>query len=129
MKVIILDDSRTDSYLASQVAKNYFSEVEVCGTPAEFRAAMRKEPLPSLALVDVHIGDLHNGISELASLKEQNTSVSQVPVVIVTASTDKALHNFALDNGADAVIVKPINTLNLGPIIQTLVLTANRRGA
>lgn len=121
MKVIILDDSRTDSYLAIQVAKNYFDEVEVYGTPSEFHASLKREPHPDLMLMDVHIGDLHNGIGELANIKEQYNSASFIPIIIVTASTDSALHELAMSNGADAVIVKPINKEKLEPILRDLL--------
>lgn len=129
MKITILDDSRTDAYLATQVAKNYFNDVEVHGTPGEFHAALKIEPQPDLILMDIHIGDLHNGISELASLKEQYTSASSIPVIVVTASTDSALHAFAESNGADAVIVKPISIEKLDPILQRLLPHAIPEGA
>ena len=121
MKVIILDDSRTDSYLATQVAKNYFTEVEVCGVPGELHAALKKEPLPDLILMDVHIGDLHNGIVELDTIKANYTAASFVPVIVVTASTDAAIHQFAMNSGADGVIVKPISQDKLVPMLQVLI--------
>lgn len=121
MKVIILDDSRTDSYLATQVAKPYFSEIEVYGMPGEFHSALKKEPLADLILMDVHIGDLHNGVSELASIKEQYTAASLIPIVVVTASTDAALHAFARRSGADEVIVKPITDDKLKPVLRALL--------
>jgi len=120
MKVIILDDSRTDSYLASKVAMPYFSEIEVYGMPGEFHSALKKEPLADMILMDVHIGNLHNGIGELASIKEQYTAASLIPVVVVTASTDVALHDFARRNGAVEVIVKPITDEKLKPILLEL---------
>lgn len=121
MKVTILDDSRTDSFLASQVAKNYFPEVEVHGTPGEFHAGLRVEPLPDLILMDVHIGDLHNGIGELATVREQYTAASLIPIVVVTASTDAALHAFARTQGANAVIVKPITVQKLESVLCELL--------
>lgn len=121
MKITILDDSRTDAYLATQVAKNYFDVVEVHGTPGEFHAAIKIDPQPDLILMDVHIGDLHNGISELANLKERYTSASSIPVIVVTASTDLSLHSFALSSGADAVLVKPISVAKLLPILQKVM--------
>lgn len=121
MKATILDDSRTDSFLASQVAKKYFSEVVVQGTPGEFHAGLRVEPLPDLILMDVHIGDLHNGISELATVREQYTAASLIPIVVVTASTDAALHAFARTQGANAVIVKPITVEKLESVLCELL--------
>nr|WP_192963308.1 response regulator [Pseudomonas fluorescens]CEK42110.1 hypothetical protein PQBR57_0157 [Pseudomonas fluorescens SBW25] len=121
MKITILDDSRTDAYVATQVAKTFFEVVEVHGTPGEFHASLKIDPHPDLILIDVHIGDLHNGISELANLKERYTAASSIPVIVVTASTDESLHAFAVSNGADAVIVKPISVDKLLPILKLVL--------
>jgi CheY-like chemotaxis protein len=121
MKVMILDDSRTDSYLAAQVAKVYFDEVEVYGTPYELRIALSSKPLPHLAMFDIHIGDLHNGIGELDSIRRMNTEASKIPIIIVTASTDTALHAFAMECGASAVLVKPISKEKLAPLLAQLI--------
>lgn len=127
MKVSILDDSRTDSYLASKVAQQFFDVVEVHGLPGDFRAALRKEPLPDLILMDVHIGDLHNGIAELATIKDQYNEASLIPIVVVTASADEAMHAFAQSQGAHAVIVKPITVEKLQAVIADL-LPAHQAG-
>lgn len=121
MKVLILDDSRTDAYLATQVASQFFDTVEAYGTPAELHAALKREPLPDLLLFDVHVGDLHNGINELDTIKAPYDAASVVPVFVVTASTDEALHDFAIRSGADAVIVKPITSEKLEALLRTFV--------
>lgn len=121
MKVTILDDSRTDSFLATQVAQRFFPEVVVHGTPGEFHSGLRIEPLPDLILMDIHIGDLHNGIGELATVREQYTAASLIPIVVVTASTDAALHSFARAQGASAVIIKPITVEKLEFVLADLL--------
>jgi CheY-like chemotaxis protein len=121
MKAFVVDDSRTDAYLASKVAKKYFSEVLTFGTPGEFKTALRAGDEPDLILMDIHIGDLHNGISEVANIKEEYTSASLIPIIIITASTDEALHKFAMSNGAEAVIVKPISEEKLEPLLRALL--------
>ncbi|WP_178129918.1 response regulator [Pseudomonas sp. MWU12-2323] len=121
MKVIILDDSRTDSYLASQVAQVYFDEVRVYGAPLELHTALATQRLPELILMDVHLGDLHNGIGELDSIRRKANEASIIPIIIVTASTDQALHSFALSCGASAVIVKPISREKLMPWLTRLL--------
>lgn len=121
MKVMILEDSRTDSYLASQVAQVYFDEVEVYGAPLEFHTALASQRLPELILMDVSLGDLHNGIGELDSIRRRATEASIIPIIIVTSSTDPTLHNFAIDCGASAVLVKPISKEKLAPWLTLLV--------
>jgi CheY-like chemotaxis protein len=121
MKAMILDDSKTDSYLASQVASSFFDDVQVFGTPYEFRVALASNPLPHICFLDIHIGDLHSGIGELDLIRSAATEVSNIPVIIVTASTDPALHKFAIECGANAVIVKPITKDKMAPWVQLLV--------
>lgn len=117
MKVLILDDSRTDAYLATQVAKEFFDEVRAVGTPQEFQAALASG-VPDLILMDIHIGDLHNGIAEIDQVRRQDSEASIVPMFIVTASKDEKLHAFALESGATAVITKPITADALEPLLQ-----------
>ncbi|MFL1449408.1 response regulator [Pseudomonas tritici] len=118
MKALILDDSRTDTYLAIQVATQFFDAVEAYGTPAELHAALKQEPLPELILLDVHVGDLHNGINELDTIKSAYVAASLIPIIVVTASTDESLHSFALSCGAEAVIVKPISVEKLESVLR-----------
>ncbi|MCF5371257.1 response regulator [Pseudomonas syringae] len=128
MKVIIIDDSRTDLYLASKVAKVYFDEVEAYGMPIEFQAALTSETLPDLLLLDAQIGDLHSGIAEVDTIRNAGTALSSVPIFIVTASTDPALHQFALDCGANAVLPKPITEEKLGALLVQFLPGLNLRG-
>lgn len=121
MKAIILDDSRTDAHLAAQVAKVFFDEVEVCGTPMEFKAALNSKQLPELILMDIHIGDLHNGIAEVDTIRRESNEASIIPIIVVTASTNAALHKLATDCGASGVIVKPISKEKLAPLLAMLV--------
>lgn len=121
MKAIIVDDSRTDSYIAAQVARTYFDEVEVYGTPLELHTALAKQQLPDLILMDLHIGALHNGISELDTIRKQNNEASVIPIIMVTASTNVVQHNFAMEIGASAVIAKPLTKEKLAPLLSYLI--------
>lgn len=122
MKVLILDDSRTDAYLASKVAKEFFSDVVAVGTPGEFKNALGMG-LPDLILMDIHIGDLHNGISEIDEIRRRDNEASILPIFVVTASTDAKLHAFAMENGATAVLVKPLTPEALEPHLREHVRT------
>lgn len=125
MKVLILDDSRTDAYLASQIAKVFFDSVRVVGTPQDFYRALAAET-PDLILMDIHIGDLHNGVAEIDSVRRQRTPASIVPMFVVTASTDQKLHALAMECGATAVLAKPLSADALEPLLRQHLCGAYR---
>lgn len=120
MKVTILDDSRTDSYLAGKVAGRFFSDVVICGTPHEFRESM-KGSLPELILLDVHIGDMHNGINILDEIRTSHSEASIVPIVVLTSSNDERIHKHAMECGASHVLTKPLTEEKLAPLLQRLI--------
>lgn len=120
MKTYILDDSRTDSYLAELVANAFFDEVEVFGTPKEFKEAIERS-IPDLILMDIHIGDLHNGISIVDEIRSKDSEISIIPVVVVTASKDVGQHQFAIERGASAVIIKPLSAEKLAPLLPQII--------
>tara|TARA_R110002124_G_scaffold128157_19_gene288739 strand:+ start:36942 stop:37331 length:390 start_codon:yes stop_codon:yes gene_type:complete len=120
MKALILDDSRTDAYVAAQTASEFFSDVEVCGTPVEFKKSISMV-IPDIIFMDIHIGDLHNGISLIDEIRHQDSDISLIPVIVVTASNDEKLHKFALDSGATAVMTKPLLGDKLRPLLHQYI--------
>lgn len=106
MKIAILDNTLCEASRSAEVAKKYFTEVEVHNSAAELYAALKAAPLPDLILV--HVGKLDAGISEVANLEDHYDSSDYIPVVAVTGSTEKDLHHAALNSGLDAVMVSPV---------------------
>lgn len=119
-RVVILDDSRTDAYVASKVASTFFQEVVKCGTPHEFYESISNQ-LPDLILLDVHIGDLHNGINILDDLRRSKSEVSIIPIVVITSSKDERMHKQAINAGASKVLIKPLTEEKLAPLLNTLL--------
>lgn len=108
--------------MAKKVASHFFGEIKVYGVPSDFRNAVREEPLPALVLMDIHIGDLHNGIGEVDFLKQLGGDFKKIPVVMVTSSRDPALHAFAREVGAAEIIIKPISADKLSAVLVKLEL-------
>lgn len=119
-KCLILDDSRTDAYLAEKVAKEFFDDVTVCGTHSGFRTALANG-MPDLIFMDIHLGDLRDGITIVDECRKDDSDVSIVPIVVVTASSDSSLHEKAINCGASAVITKPLSAEKVRPLLPKLI--------
>lgn len=111
MKAIIVDDSKTDAYVCAKAAQKLFSEVVVVGTPHDLNVTLLTFR-PDIIFMDVHIGDVHNGIGLIQEFRERTNDTSIVPMVVTTSSTGDAIKRLARDSGATAFINKPV-TLDL----------------
>ena len=68
--------------------------------------------LPDLVLLDIMLPDT-NGLKILQSMKESESAIRNVPVIILTAKTSELDKVKGLDLGADDYITKPFGILEL----------------
>ena len=120
LSALILDDSRTDAYVAQCVAEQFFDNVTVCGTPHDFKLAALSN-IPDVIFMDVHIGDLHNGVAIVDEIRRESSELSIVPIVVVTSSKDESVHNLAMECRASGIIVKPLTRERLLPLLPQLL--------
>ncbi|MBA6119312.1 response regulator (plasmid) [Pseudomonas fulva] len=108
-RILIVDDSPTDTYLAKKCAAGLFTEVRsahnVNCTFQELEAFQ-----PSVILMDWTLDDLKNGISLIAEIREREDASSTVPIIVCTGRAMPADKLIAANAGASAYIVKPITT-------------------
>jgi AmiR/NasT family two-component response regulator len=71
--------------------------------------------------MDVHIGDLHNGVAIVDEIRRESSELSIVPIVVVTSSKDESVHNLAMECGASGIIVKPLTRERLLPLLPQLL--------
>lgn len=69
-------------------------------------AALRDDP-PDLVLLDIDLPDM-SGLDVLATLRRSRAR-GDVPVIVVTSSTDRATRLAALAAGADDILTKPVH--------------------
>lgn len=106
-KVLIVDDSPTDSYLAQKCASELFDEVEaVFNVDGLFKALESNQP--SLLIVDLNLNDWKNGISLISEIREAEDGASCMPIIVVSSRKTPADKLHAEQAGASGYLVKPI---------------------
>jgi CheY-like chemotaxis protein len=79
----------------------------------------QKFPLPLLVLLDLKL-PRKGGLEVLGWLREQNSSLNRIPVVIFTSSRQSSDINRAYDLGANSYLVKPADFDKLSSIVKLL---------
>lgn len=104
--VLVVDDDLITRKLLERLLMMEGYAVRAAGNRAEFIAALKLVPQPSLILLDVNMPDM-NGFAVLSRLR-QHAAVSNVPVVMLTSCSapDDVARAFKL--GADGYLSKPV---------------------
>lgn len=112
-RILVIDDEPLVARLLTEVLKlaNLECKLDYCsdGGQGRAKAAQGQYDLISLDLAM----PLMDGIEALAEIK-RNPKSAHIPVVVVTARRDPAIHQRATELGAAAVISKPFNVWELG---------------
>src|SRR5262245_32755823 len=111
MTIIIIDDSKS-SLLALERAVQEFAgnDLETFDKPAEALARC-KSVIFDIVLVDYMMPEM-NGIQVVRELRRRR-GYENVPIVMVTSETDRALRLAALEAGATDFLNKPFDKLEL----------------
>lgn len=119
-KILILDDSPTDTYLAKKCAEILFSEVRTVSTAdGLFKELLDFEP--SVVLLDWHLDEPRNGISIIGEIRDGEQQNSAVPIVVVSSRRMPADKQNAMNAGASDYIVKPISVESLAAAVSKLI--------
>lgn len=102
------DSSIRDLVVYTLNASGFVAEGFDCSDA--FFAALEKA-LPDLVLLDIMLPDT-DGMQVLSSLRS-NTNTSSLPVILLTAKSDRLDKIKGLDSGADDYITKPFDILEL----------------
>jgi CheY-like chemotaxis protein len=79
----------------------------------------QKFPLPLLVLLDLKL-PRKGGLEVLTWLREQNSTLNRLPVVVFTSSRQSIDINRAYDLGANSYLVKPADLEKLSEIVKQL---------
>src|SRR3954468_13005315 len=102
--VVVVDDDPSIRKALARLLRSASLEVEGFGSAGDLRA--RNASLrPACLVIDVHLPDM-NGISLLRQLVAAEPGR---PVVMITGDRDPELGRQALQQGAAAVLVKPLD--------------------
>lgn len=119
-RILIVDDSPTDTYLAKKCAQQLFAEVRsvhnVEGVFQELR-----DFKPTVCLMDWTLDDMKNGISLIAEIRDGQDETSIIPIIVCTSRAMPADKQIAANAGASAYIVKPITAEALAEACARLI--------
>lgn len=110
MNVLLIEDDPTDMKLLSAVLRSSGHRV-LEWQSAERAIAEIKASAPHVILLDLRLPGM-DGLA-LARLLKRDPETRDIPIVAVTAATEKFSREQALAAGCDAFIVKPVDTRRL----------------
>lgn len=103
-RVLLLDDSRTDAYIAQKYMREEGLEVEHVQAPAEVLDAIERFR-PDVVVTDFHMPGA-NG-DQVASVIRQDHEAT-MPIVFLSGERNAETQLLALSKGADAFVQKPL---------------------
>jgi two-component system cell cycle response regulator len=117
-QILVVDDVVANiKLLEAKLASEYY---DVITAKDGFEAlAKAKEHKPDLVLLDVMMPGM-DGFETCKKIKEDN-ELSHIPVVMVTALSEKADRLKGLEAGADDFLTKPINDMALFARVKSLI--------
>lgn len=105
-RILLVDDNPVNRALLESHLKPLGYGLQHAGTGREALATIEADP-PDLVLLDVMMPDL-DGIDVLLHLRARDT-VPRLPVILVTALTDREYRVRGLEAGADDFLEKPVD--------------------
>lgn len=117
-KILIVDDSKTDTYVARKVAEEIFDEVRTVANVDEMFKALQTFR-PDMLTMDIHLSDHLNGISLVAEIRALDNDLSVMPIVVISSRKMPADKQIASNAGASDYIIKPVT-------VEALERTARR---
>ncbi len=122
MIYLLEDDENIRKFVTYALRQTGFEAVGF-GLPSELYAALR-ENKPELILLDIMLPE-EDGISVLKKLKNDVT-VSDIPVIMLTAKSSEFDKVTGLDSGADDYITKPFGIMELISRIKAILRRTNK---
>ncbi|MBW1699340.1 MAG: tetratricopeptide repeat protein [Deltaproteobacteria bacterium] len=124
MSVLIVDDieNMCKSIRGMLKVLNYGSRFRFATNGIDAWSLLQKEPL-DLAIVDWNMPSM-TGVELLSRIRE-NKNLRDMPVVMVTAESNREIVAEAAESDIDAYILKPLTVKSLGDKISSVVEKAN----
>lgn len=117
-KLLIIDDEETTVEMLSMFLQiSGYNTVEAYA--ADEGLVLAKLELPSLIISDLMMPEV-DGI-ELCRRVRQHDALKSLPIIIISARTDPAVVDKAMENGANAYLTKPIDLPTLITEIERLL--------
>jgi DNA-binding response OmpR family regulator len=107
MRILVIEDSDSIRHMIEAFVAARGHEVEAVSTGARgIDRAMAR--LPDAILLDLHLGGTLDGYTVCQKIR-QSPSTSAVPIIVISALTDDASKQLAIEAGATAYYTKPFS--------------------
>jgi two-component system OmpR family response regulator len=124
--VIIIEDEPQLAKLMKDFMALQGFDVRTAGTRDGIVSVLREPPRPDLVLLDVVLPDV-DGFDVLMKMR-RHPALSEMPIILLTATTTKESVIKGLAGGADGYIAKPFETEVLVKAIQTTFGMSHAQG-
>jgi signal transduction histidine kinase len=120
-RVLIVEDDVVVAALLSEAADDAGFETRIAGNGGE-ALTLCKRWRPDLAVLDVGLPD-SSGVDVASSLR----GAGDIPFIFLTACAEESVVAQAMELGALAYLVKPLDLGALGPMLRTALARGNER--
>ncbi|WP_089717556.1 hybrid sensor histidine kinase/response regulator [Candidatus Entotheonella palauensis] len=125
LHVLLAEDNRNNQLLVIRLLEKQGHTVVVAGDGQEALEAISREPF-DLVLMDIQMPKL-DGLEVMAIIRaEERETGAHIPIVAMTAHAMASDRGRCLAAGADAYVVKPVQTTELFDVIAGLVADSER---
>ena len=116
--VMLVDDSTTNNILYESILTDEGFEVITC-TDAKSALKRLQKDIPDLIMLDLMMPGM-DGLDFMLRLKE-NPEIPPIPIIMLTASNDKASEAKALSLGVAAYLNKPVGILQISEKVKDIL--------
>ena len=121
LEIILVEDDPISQALYIEAIHGAKAHLTFCGT-VSLAVSLSSVITPDVIIVDLGLPD-GDGVEVIQEIRKNDQSASAY-VIVATASKKTEEHQRALEAGADALLVKPIDSKDLQITLQTLSSTA-----
>jgi CheY-like chemotaxis protein len=120
MRILVVEDSDSIRYMIETLVSARGHEVEAVSTGAKGIQCAVAHP-PDAILLDLHMAGTFDGFGVCKRLRETEATRS-VPIIVISALTDDASKEKAVEAGATAYYTKPFSPTALLKELESLPL-------
>jgi putative two-component system response regulator len=124
LKILVIDDVETNLTVFSKVVSQIPETEAICFKSSKEALMWTATDDPALVIVDQNMPEL-SGIDFISELRSRGNH--NVPIVMITGTTDKELQREALKRGASAFLNKPVDPVAFVSLARNLIALRGAR--
>src|SRR5271165_82920 len=109
LKIVLVEDEAFQRQVVAEFLGKNGLRITALASGADLKRSVH-QGMPDLAILDVHLGEVEDGLSLARWLRARS---SRVGIIMLTAATDTVDRVVGLESGADDYIAKPFEPREL----------------